>query len=98
VALVRCSSDGPDDFQLVADDLICPVAAFTSDGFLVVVSEDGGEIYATNGDNVVRCGTFPGLGIQPVAAMPAGRAGRFAVLTPDGTVRLYQIPKQWRDP
>jgi len=71
-----------------AEDLISPHVCLTANGLVVAVSETGGEIYSAT---LTFKGSMAPLGERPLAVLPTGARGQFAVFSPRGTVSVYEV-------
>ncbi|WP_254512550.1 tetratricopeptide repeat protein [Anatilimnocola floriformis] len=72
-------------------DLQQPVACFTLGGHLVLAGVNGGEVYETSNVGLKLCHTFANFGFAPIAVLPTDEPNEFAVVGPNGAVRIYAI-------
>ena len=72
-------------------DLHNPVACFTLGGHLVLAAGNGGEVYETSNVGLKLVHTFPNFGFTPIAVLPTDEPNEFAVLSPNGSVRIYSL-------
>jgi hypothetical protein len=77
--------------QHVADGQHNPLACFTRGGQLVHLTREEGGVLDGQPGKFAAVATFPGPGEAPVALLPAERRDEFAVLTADGTLRVYRL-------
>jgi tetratricopeptide (TPR) repeat protein len=81
-----------DNVETICPELLDPLATFTANGFLVLLSSREGRIC-----DIQRAGTqqyfFDWHQGEPLALVRAGAAGEFAVFTEGGQVHLLRIQK-----
>ena len=82
---------GSDDILPIDDEILNPVAAFTSDGKLVVFGDQRAAIYELGRRGEREGQTFDWCESAPVAVMATGRPAVFATLSRNGVVRVFSF-------
>ncbi len=75
-----------------ASEMTSPRVALARDGTLIAVSHDEVEFYATSNDTLRLRTRWRDFGIEPVAVLTSRQTNRFAVLSADGRLVVYDVP------
>lgn len=78
--------------ETVCEELAAPLAAFTADGSLVLVSGKEGRICDVNQRGVAGTNSFTLLRGTPIAVVRAEGPNQFAVFMDNGTAQVFRIP------
>lgn len=78
--------------QHIADGRPTPLACFTRSGHMILLSREEGLVLEGPPGRMLVIATFPVAGDPPVALMPADKKNEFAVLSSDGSLRVFKIP------
>jgi hypothetical protein len=89
--LYWCSGSGKSQF--FGQDLAEPVGIFTLSGWIVLADEHQCQAFRSQGDRLHCMLSMPGEGSAPISILPAGQPDQFALLTADGWLRTYQLPR-----
>ena len=77
----------------LADDYTNPVATFTRRGHLVVADSSTCDVFNADRGELRFRARGPEMTARPVAVLPAPHLDQFAIVTADGQVRLFEIPR-----
>lgn len=78
--------------ETLCEELVAPLAAFTANGTLVLVSGTEGRICDVNQRGVAGINSFTLLKGRPLAVVRAEGPNQFAVFYDNGTAQLFRIP------
>lgn len=76
--------------QVLAEAMPNPVAAFIGNGALAVASVTGVEVYRDKEASFVLHAELPEKRGRPLALLPTGKSGRFAVVGADGLIEWFE--------
>jgi hypothetical protein len=79
--------------ETLCEELINPLAAFTANGTLILVSANQGRICDVGpaGVKTITEFTFPIPPAEPIALVRAGGPNQFALFSKDGKVQLFRV-------
>ncbi|MFM9966376.1 MAG: hypothetical protein ACKV2Q_34805 [Planctomycetaceae bacterium] len=77
----------------LSDDYSHPVATFTRRGHLVVADATTCDVFNVDRSELRFRARGPEKTARPIALLPAPHLDQFALITADGQVRLFQIPR-----
>ena len=72
-------------------DLVEPVVGLARGGWLAAATSDTIEVLSTHGGQLTWRGAIAGPGQEPLAVLATHSANRFAVLTTEGLVNVYEV-------
>jgi hypothetical protein len=78
--------------ETLCEQLTAPLAAFTADGTLILISGEEGRICDVNQRAVGRISAFTLLEGMPIAVVRAQGPNQFAVFYDNGTAQVFRLP------
>jgi hypothetical protein len=76
-----------------AEELSQPVATFTAGGWIVLASSEALHVYKTE-DRTIRMAARQGRNVRPIAVLATAHPDGFAIVSEDGMVEPFQMPRR----